>query len=138
MVIKASNFALSDAFKASMPKLCAGRPSYRQSEVHGSDDANAVKDGLHVAFTIAQIPRRSVPPGVDPQGRRPAQCRFLGNQSANSRNRERTWRADLRAYAAAFAIDGDGRSFDRPCARHVEGPSAGRSADRSPKRPGPR
>jgi hypothetical protein len=38
MVIKASNFALSDAFEASVPKLCAGRSSYRQIEAYGRDD----------------------------------------------------------------------------------------------------
>jgi hypothetical protein len=38
MVIKASNFALNDAFEASVPKLCAGRSSYRQIEAGGRDD----------------------------------------------------------------------------------------------------
>src|SRR5580704_7189692 len=138
MLIKASNFAFSDAFEASVPKLCAGRSSYRQSEARGSNEANAVKDETNVAFATAQIPRRSVPPGVNPEGSRPAQYRFFGNQSANSRARERAWRADLRAHAAALAIDGDGRGFDCPRTRHIERSSAGRSADRSPKRPGPR
>src|SRR5580704_6418357 len=108
MVIKASNFALSDAFEASVPKLCAGRPSYRQSEAHGGNEANAVKDGPYVAFATAQIPRRSVPPGVDPQGSRPAQYCVVGDQSTNSRAGERAWCADLRAHAAALAIDCDG------------------------------
>src|SRR5580704_18719064 len=138
MVIKASNFALSDAFEASVPKLCAGRSSYRQSEAQGGNEANAVKDGRHVAFSTAQIPRRSVPPGVDPQGRRPAQYRVVGDQSANSRAGERAWRTDLRTHAAAPAVDRNGRSFDRACARYIEGPSARRSADRSPQRSGPR
>src|SRR5271167_2327358 len=108
MVIKASNFALSDAFEASVPKLCAGRPSYRQSEARGSNEVKVLKDGPHVAFAPPQIPRRGFSPGVDPQGRRPAQYRFLGDQSADSRARERAWRADLRAHATALAIDGDG------------------------------
>src|SRR5580693_1528339 len=137
MIIKASNFALSDAFEASVPKLCAGRPSYRQIEVGGCDHTPSVKDETSVAFATAQIPRRSFPLGVDPQGRRSAQYRFLGDQSANSRARERAWRADFRTHAAALAIDGDGRSFDRACARNIEGPSARRSADRGPQRPGP-
>src|SRR5580704_18201435 len=98
MVIKASNFALSDAFEASVPKLCAGRSSYRQNEARGSHGAKAVKDEANVAFATAQIPRRSFPLGLDPQGGRPAQCRVLGDQSADSRARERAWRADLRAH----------------------------------------
>src|SRR5580704_14833453 len=122
MLTKASNCALSDAFEASVPKLCAGRSSYWQIEAGAGEDTLSVKDGTNVAFATAQIPRRSFSPGFDPQGRWPAQYRFLGDQSADSRARERAWRADLRAHAAALAIDGDGRSFDCPRTRHIEGP----------------
>jgi hypothetical protein len=56
MLIKASNFALSDAFEASVPKLCAGRSSYWQREARHGNETNAVKDKTHVAFATAQIP----------------------------------------------------------------------------------
>jgi hypothetical protein len=36
-VNKSIKFVLDDAFKASVPKLCAGRPSYRQAEANDSD-----------------------------------------------------------------------------------------------------
>ena len=79
-----------------------------------------------------------VPPGLDPQGGGPAQCRVVGDQSANSGAGERAWRADFRAHAAAPAADRDRRSSDRPCARYTEGPSAGRSADRGAEGSDPR
>jgi hypothetical protein len=66
MLIKASNFALSDAFEASVPKLCAGRSSYWQREAPHGNETNAVKDTTYVAFATAQIPRRGFPLGVDP------------------------------------------------------------------------